>query len=228
LPLPTGKPVQGVIVEEAVPPTKRIAIDPGKYTGVSFFDTVAPDNEPVPWKQRVAFWERSKQRFAERRKEREEQRAREDMDISLWLKEKAPTGIEEIAQDTVDRQLGMFKQISAGSITADQIIAAGIILSDKLPEYRDPTPISSARSTQRQVATLETINVDEVFWDVTSMIDAHRNGATALERPLDWEDRFADTPVWEDVSSRLYDPTHEVGPRERDWIRKQYKEDRKK
>lgn len=217
LPLPAAKdPSPFVIIEDAVTPEWRVGpgtvlgVDPGATT---FFSKVAPYNEPVPFRDRLAFWQRVKTRRAEKAADR----AREDQPFDEWIRGLVP--------DKVDSNF-----IAAGTVTGDQIVAESIVWTEgevdtmKLARagYEAQTPISSARRT-RQVQTLETIDVDEVFWDLASMIDAHRNGATALERSLDWEDRFADTPVWDDLTSRKWDPTHEMGPRERDWIRKQAK-----
>lgn len=212
------------LLSDSVDRLPVVAVDPGKTTGLvvieeppeavmpeGFWAKVAPDNEPVPYRDRLAFWQRVKARRAEKAADR----AREDQDISMWLAEKAPTATEEIAQDTIDRQLGMFSQISVGSIVADQIVATSI----EWPV--DPTPVSSARSTRRQVEVLDTIDVDEVFWDIASMIDAHRNGATALERPLGpTQGLVGETPVWDELTKVKWDPTHEMGPRERQYIRK--------
>ena len=198
---PVGLAVQGVVIENAV---ESSPVPEG------FWDRVAPSNDQVPWRDRLAFWQRVKARRAERVADR----AREDQDISMWLAEKAPTRTELIAQDTVD--LVRWEDNPVIYLSPDNMPELQLGRSLDMPY--NPAPISSARRTHRQVETLETIDVGEVFWDIATMIDAHRNGATALERPI--ERFFEKTPVWDELTKIKYDPTHEMGPRERDYVRK--------
>jgi hypothetical protein len=220
---------------------------------------------PVPYADRLAFWQRVKARRAEKQAQRE----REDMDISRWLAEKAPTPVERWAQEALDganqwqfetHYPATFDSIKADSITSDHIRAARIswdrdgsvnpyerhhriflgvdpgnpdgfayfdgessLLNFAQGYDRDPAIISSARRVTRETVEAKIINsvvdVDEVFWDIATMIDAHRNGATALERGAG---PFlpAETPVWEELASTKWDPTKERGPREVDYVRK--------
>lgn len=77
---------------------------------------------------------------------------------------------------------------------------------------------------RRELEVLKVVDVDEVFWDLTSMIDAHRNGCTALDDqrsdvPID----TASPPLFQEIATYMWDPRHEMGPRERDWVRHQRK-----
>ena len=89
-----------------------------------------------------------------------------------------------------------------------------------------PNPISSARRTPTRDAVIEKILANTVELEpeltVGDMIVAHRNGATALERPMTIDEQ-CESPVWEELVERMWDPTHERGPRERDWMRQQHK-----
>lgn len=181
--------------------------------------------EPVPYADRLGFWERVKARRAERL----EQEARENMDISKWLAEKAPTSNELVAQDTVDT----FKRwdqnpviLVDGEMAAMRLHRIMEYLSEDVLPLWEPRPISSARRTPTRDAVLEkirrnTVDVEPVL-DVAEMIVAHRNGATALERPMTIDEQ-CESPVWEELVERMWDPTHERGPRERDWVRQQHK-----
>jgi len=201
-------------------PKVVLGIDPGNSTG--FAVTTWFDNEPVPYAQRLSFWQRTKARLEERARERREQAERESMDIAKWLAEKAPTRGEQMAQDVVDfvvRGTGRYGYL----ITDGETIFEGEM---DLMRSLHPAPISSARRTPtREMVEAKiinnTIDVDEVFWDLVSAIDAHRNGATALDRP--WRPVEESTPVWDELVERMWDPTHERGPRERDWVRQQHK-----
>lgn len=198
-----------------------VALDPGnEITGVAFFDNVAPDYEPK-WSDRLAFWQRTKARLTERKLERLRTQQRDQMSIYEWA------GSDEF----MDKLGDMVGALKANSITGDQLVAGSIVWQDepggrpvdmtRLEEttsFTDATPISSARRTARQIETLHTIDVDEVFWDIASMIDAHRNGATALERPLrPTQGIVGRTPVWDSTVEDLWDPKKEPGPTELEW-----------
>lgn len=234
---------------------------------------------PVPYADRLAFWQRAKARRAEKQAQRE----REDMDISRWLAEKAPTPVERWAQEAIDgatewkvgpaypmavddfetHDPATFDSIKAGSITSDHIRAARIswdrdgsvnpherhhriflgvdpgnpdgfayfdgessVMNFAQGYDRNPSLISSARRTlTRDMVEAKIINnvvdVDEVFWDIATMIDAHRNGATALDECRTREFLgTGDDPTWKQLAATKWDPTKERGPREIDYVRK--------
>jgi hypothetical protein len=62
----------------------------------------------------------------------------------------------------------------------------------------------------------------EVEWDVATMLDAHRNGATALDGQRTDLLEAVETPVFEELATVMFDPNCEMGPRERDWHRRQH------
>jgi len=69
---------------------------------------------------------------------------------------------------------------------------------------------------RRELEVFKTQDLDEVEWDVPSMIDAHRNHCTALdEQRSDVLVETTSPPLYCEVSQYMYDPRHEVGPRER-------------
>lgn len=188
----------------------------------------------------VAEWQQA-------RAERAEMHERESLNISRWLAEKAPTQAELYEQQYIDglKALALEATQHTGTITGDNIIAGSIEIGNlKMAPgsiiwdngegqrivlaqagHEATTPISSARSAPTRETVEEKIKrmttKVEPEWDVASMIDAHRNGCTALERPVHvFED---DDPVWRELTAQKWDPTHEMGPRERDYIRKQAK-----
>lgn len=151
------------------------------------------------------------------RAERAEMHERESLGISRWLAEKAPTQAELYEQQYIDGlKAHAVAVLTDGESAVLELVSRGINAT---------TPISSARSGPTRETVEEkikrmTTKVDPV-WDVASMIDAHRNGCTALERPVQvFED---DAPVWQELTAQKWDPTHEMGPRERDYVRKQAK-----
>lgn len=243
-----------------------MGIDPGNRTGfavTTWFD-IAPQapTDPTSFERRKAWWQRTKERLDERKRERAEQEARENMDISKWLAEKAPTRGELIAQSTLDRILEYMPEdrmpnphrrhvhIGAdGTVYESELdfMRFAMLPSFPMPDIDIETgfdenarvavrnllerrygthPISSARRTPTRDAVLEkirrnTVDVEPVM-DVAEMIVAHRNGATALERPMTIDEKV-ESPVWEELVERMWDPTHERGPRERDWLHAQHK-----
>lgn len=171
----------------------------------------------------------------QRRLERLEREARENQDISRWLAEKAPTEGEQMAQELVDFVVhgnvgtGRFFVVppeefpSAWEIAAEGELDVMRIVEAGRTAWSTAHPISSARSplTRDMVEAKiinNTVDVDEVFWDLVSAIDAHRNGATALDRP--WRPVDESTPVWDELTTLKWDPTKERGPREVDYVRK--------
>lgn len=149
------------------------------------------------------------QRRAQRKAHKAEQQQRESLAIQMWLEEKAPTAAE------MGHPLGM----GFGTAVRENLsIMDASVLPVSLP----------ARSViTREMVEAKIINMVvevEPDWDVASMIDAHRNGATALdEQRKDIVIQKNSGPVFQDVSTHLWDPRHEMGPRERDWIRTQRK-----
>jgi hypothetical protein len=145
----------------------------------------------------VADWQRA-------RAERAEQHERESLDIGKWLSVDPgnPTGF--------------------AAVVADGESAVMELTARRLPATTLPRPVSSARRTPTREFVCTRIQMMTVpvepEWDVPTMIDAHRNGATALERPMQEID--GDDPVWQELVVQKWDPTHEIGPRERDYVRK--------
>jgi hypothetical protein len=140
----------------------------------------------------VADWQRA-------RAERAEQHERESLDIGKWI----ALGNEAH---------GHFAVLADG----EDLETRGV------PATTLPRPVSSARRTPTREFVCTRIQMMTVpvepEWDVPTMIDAHRNGATALERPMQEID--GDDPVWQELVVQKWDPTHEIGPRERDYVRK--------
>jgi hypothetical protein len=72
---------------------------------------------------------------------------------------------------------------------------------------------------RRELEVLKVVDV-EPEWDVATMVDAHRNHCTALERPLaPTQGLVGATPIFAEVATYLFDPRHEMGPRQRSWHR---------
>lgn len=210
--------------EWQVGPGRVIGIDPGQPTGITLIDhgslVYRQNSEPVPYEQRWQFWVRTRERMRQRRQEQAEQRAREDLDISRWLAEKAPTPLELFAQEAIDGTLAW----AEGELSVFELLASG-------KEAVSPTLISSARRTPTRDEVIEKIlaNTVEVEPELTvgDMIVAHRNGATALERPM--VPVFSEEdPVWQELTEVLWDPANERGPRERDWVRLHHKRNQPK
>lgn len=191
------------------------------------------------YSERRAFWQRAKARLDERRRERAEQEAREQMSIyewAGWLAEKAPTRTEVIAQGTVDGFLQWAHDPVVFLEPGKPVIIEGVFDAMRILGYLPdgqvpPRPISSARRTPTRDAVLEKIRLNTVdiepVLNVEEMLVAHRNGATALERPMTIDEQV-ESPVWEELVARMWDPTHETGPRERDWLRQQHKRNQPK
>lgn len=176
----------------------------------AFFDRVAPEPEPK-WSDRLAFWQRTKARLAERRLERLRTQQRDQMSIYEWA------GSDEF-MDKLGEELERMPSVQDWGLKQAKERAIDMTRLTETTSFTDATPISSARRTARQIETLQTIDVDEVFWDLTSMIDAHRNGATALERPLrPTQGIVGKTPVWDSTVEDLWDPKKEPGPTELEW-----------
>jgi hypothetical protein len=207
-----------------------LGIDPGNPTGFAATAWFDRDSEPVPYEKRLAFWRRTKARLDERKRERQAEQLRDQMSIYEWA------GTMPITEGEGDfmrfATLPSFPlpdiDIETGFTDEDRVAFRKLVepyLSDGVHPW-NPTPVSSARRTPTRDAVLEkirrnTVDVEPVL-DVAEMIVAHRNGATALERPMTIDEQ-CESPVWEELVERMWDPTHERGPRERDWVRQQHK-----
>lgn len=194
-----------------------MGIDPGNPTGfalTTWFDTAV---EPVPYEQRLSFWQRTKARLDERKRERAEQEARESQPIKAWA------GLEYLAEDSLPSDAHWrWNQnpvvLVDGEMAVLDLAAIGVQAS---------SPVSSARRTPTRDSVItkivtNTLPIDDPELDVAGMIFAHRNHDTALERPMTIDEQV-ESPVWEELVERMWNPTCERGPRERDWLRQQHK-----
>ena len=170
----------------------------------------------MPYEKRLAFWRRTKARLDERKRERQAEQLRDQMSIYEWAGTHGVNDVFDPFKDVITE--GELDAVALGNRIEPY-------LSDGVHPW-NPTPVSSARRTPTHDAVLEkirrnTVDVEPVL-DVAEMIVAHRNGATALERPMTIDEQ-CESPVWEELVERMWDPTHERGPRERDWVRQQHK-----
>jgi hypothetical protein len=218
------------------PTTEVVAlgIDPGNPTGFAY----AVRDNPVPYEERLAFWQRTKARLAERRRERQAEQQRDQMSIYEWAGVMPNPHLRHVHIGSegvvlVEGELDFARFATRPSFpmpdvdletgfTDEQRVAARNYLERRFGSH----PISSARRTPTRDAVIEKIKLNTVdiepVLDVADMIVAHRNGATALERPLTIDEQ-CESPVWEDLVECMWDPTRERGPRERDWVRQQHK-----
>lgn len=146
---------------------------------------------------------------------------RESLAIQQWLEEKAPTPSEEMKfrLERLVENLGeeanqprVFLGIDPGNPTGFALYEGEM---DVVRSH--PSPPAPRRDLER----LKVVDV-EPDWDVASMIDAHRNGCTALDEVReDVVIQKESGPLFQEVAMYMWDPRHEMGPRQRDWYRRQ-------